>query len=108
MSETPEVWSFGMGSYGRLGHGDTTNQLSPTPLRALRGKPVAGVAAGTDHCLVCRDSLTPGVAPPPWGGWVGFWRMGGTSPPAGARVRQGFFKFGTWRVRPWWGGVGAV
>eukprot|EP00667_Euglena_gracilis_P001254 EG_transcript_1253 len=52
MSETPEVWSFGMGSYGRLGHGDTTNQLSPTPLRALRGKPIAGVAAGTDHCLV--------------------------------------------------------
>eukprot|EP00668_Euglena_longa_P014422 GGOE01018412.1.p1 GENE.GGOE01018412.1~~GGOE01018412.1.p1 ORF type:complete len:985 (+),score=336.01 GGOE01018412.1:29-2956(+) len=56
MSETPEVWSFGMGSYGRLGHGDTTNQFSPSPLRALRGKPVVGVAAGLDHCLVWTSS----------------------------------------------------
>mmetsp|Transcript_28803 Transcript_28803/g.51702 ORF Transcript_28803/g.51702 Transcript_28803/m.51702 type:complete len:989 (-) Transcript_28803:130-3096(-) len=46
------MWSFGNGSYGRLGHGDTTNQFNPTLIRSLRGKIIAGAASGGDHCIV--------------------------------------------------------
>lgn len=41
-----EVFSFGFGSYGQLGHGDTSHKLTPTPVSALKGKNVAGISCG--------------------------------------------------------------
>eukprot|EP01043_Picozoa_sp_COSAG02_P104430 COSAG02_NODE_40427_length_405_cov_2.944444_1_plen_83_part_10 len=45
------VFSFGYGNYGRLGHGDTANQLSPVQIQSL-GTDNAMVAAGGYHSLV--------------------------------------------------------
>jgi len=40
------VFSFGIGSDGRLGHGDEENQLFPRPIEVLRGKRVHTITAG--------------------------------------------------------------
>ena len=46
LTEAGELYSFGWGEYGLLGHGDRTNQLTPRRIEALRGTPIAAVAAG--------------------------------------------------------------
>ena len=46
-----ELYSFGCRYFGVLGHGDTTPQLTPRRIEALRGTPVSAVAAGTVHTL---------------------------------------------------------
>lgn len=43
---TSEVYTFGCGSYGRLGHGDHKHQNFPKVVAALRGKPIIQVACG--------------------------------------------------------------
>jgi len=56
------VWSWGTGSYGRLGHGDQQRQLLPKKIEAFAGQRVAAVSAGT-HCL----ALTADGAVFTWG-----------------------------------------
>jgi regulator of chromosome condensation len=46
------VYAFGLGEYGRLGHGDGNNQLTPKVIEALRSVRVCAVAAGGAHNLV--------------------------------------------------------
>ena len=46
-----ELYSFGRGGHGQLGHGDTTHQLTPRRIEALRGTPISAVAAGGAHTL---------------------------------------------------------
>ena len=46
-----EVWSWGQGAYGELGHGDQQNQLLPKKLEAFAGQRVVTVSAGSDHSL---------------------------------------------------------
>ena len=43
------VWSWGWGDYGRLGHGDTQDQLLPKKVEALASQRVVAVSAGRDH-----------------------------------------------------------
>lgn len=56
----PEDWqlyTFGSGECGRLGHGDDVDRLVPTPVAALEGKPVLDVALGDHHSLVLVGEL---------------------------------------------------
>ena len=52
LSEAGEVFSFGSGSNGQLGHGDWVNQHTPRPIAALQGVRVGAVAAGGWRSLV--------------------------------------------------------
>jgi alpha-tubulin suppressor-like RCC1 family protein len=44
-----QLFTWGSGEYGRLGHGDEIRQASPKLVDTLNGKPVASVAAGGFH-----------------------------------------------------------
>lgn len=46
-----EVWSWGRGSEGQLGHGDQLPRLQPLCIKALTGDEVIKVAAGSHHSL---------------------------------------------------------
>ena len=45
------LWSWGCGTSGSLGHGDTQLQLLPKKVEALAGLRVIAVSAGTSHSL---------------------------------------------------------
>ncbi|MHA6480896.1 RCC1 domain-containing protein [Paenibacillus sp. strain BS8-2] len=47
LTEDGDVYSFGSGANGRLGHGDTANRAVPTKIAALDGENVVAIAAGT-------------------------------------------------------------
>ena len=65
------VWSWGMGYFGRLGHGDQQNQLLPKKVEAFAGRRVVFVSAGMAHSL----ALTADGAVWSWG--YGVWgRLG--------------------------------
>ncbi|XP_035532247.1 alsin-like isoform X3 [Morone saxatilis] len=46
-----EVWSWGRGSEGQLGHGDQLARLQPLCIKPLTGEEVIQVAAGSHHSL---------------------------------------------------------
>ncbi|KAK3575470.1 hypothetical protein QTP86_026856 [Hemibagrus guttatus] len=46
-----EVWSWGEGQEGQLGHGDVLPRLQPLCIKSLSGKEVIRVAAGALHSL---------------------------------------------------------
>ncbi|KAI4876025.1 hypothetical protein NFI96_002868 [Prochilodus magdalenae] len=46
-----EVWSWGRGQEGQLGHGDLLPRLQPLCIKCLSGKEVVRVAAGALHSL---------------------------------------------------------
>ena len=45
-----DLWSWGVGSYGNLGHGDTLNRAEPHPVQAMRGRTVIA-KAGAKHSI---------------------------------------------------------
>ena len=69
------VWSWGLGSDGRLGHGDEQDQLLPKKIEAFTGWRVVAVSAGSDRSL----ALTADGAVWSWGcGWTGLLGHGDT------------------------------
>uniref|UniRef100_A0A8C9Z812 Alsin Rho guanine nucleotide exchange factor ALS2 n=1 Tax=Sander lucioperca TaxID=283035 RepID=A0A8C9Z812_SANLU len=46
-----EVWSWGHGEHGQLGHGDGLARLQPLCIKSLNNKEVVRVAAGAHHSL---------------------------------------------------------
>ena len=63
------IWSWGYGGEGRLGHGDTQNQLLPKKIEALAGQRVLAVSAGQSHSI----AITADGAVSSWGlGGFGF------------------------------------
>ncbi|XP_034467527.1 alsin isoform X3 [Hippoglossus hippoglossus] len=46
-----EVWSWGHGEHGQLGHGDNQARLQPLCIKSLNSKEVVRVAAGAGHSL---------------------------------------------------------
>ncbi|XP_053170323.1 alsin isoform X1 [Scomber japonicus] len=46
-----EVWSWGHGEHGQLGHGDNLARLQPLCIKSLNNKEVVRVAAGANHSL---------------------------------------------------------
>ena len=57
------VWSWGRGGWGQLGHADGQSQLLPKKIEALAGQRVIAVSAGRAHSL----ALTAGGAVWSWG-----------------------------------------
>ena len=51
LSADGNVWSWGFGGRGRLGHGDEQVQLLPKKVEALAGQRVVAVAAGAYHSI---------------------------------------------------------
>ncbi|XP_043928839.1 E3 ubiquitin-protein ligase MYCBP2 [Protopterus annectens] len=51
LMETGDVYTFGYGQHGQLGHGDVNSRASPTLVQALPG-PSIQVAAGSNHTAV--------------------------------------------------------
>jgi len=54
-TEAGELFTFGEGEFGLLGHGGTQNELVPRLVGALAGKKVVGAAAGDRHTAVWTD-----------------------------------------------------
>ncbi|KAL5539709.1 hypothetical protein UlMin_043746, partial [Ulmus minor] len=46
-----EVYSWGWGDFGRLGHGNSSDLLTPQPIKALQGLRIKQIACGDSHCL---------------------------------------------------------
>ncbi|XP_057419618.1 ultraviolet-B receptor UVR8 isoform X2 [Lotus japonicus] len=46
-----EVYSWGWGDFGRLGHGNSSDLFIPQPIRALQGIRIKQIACGDSHCL---------------------------------------------------------
>jgi len=55
VTDNGDVYSFGFGSNGRLGHGDTDSQTTPKLIDALDNLNIVQVAAGSVHSLALTD-----------------------------------------------------
>ena len=58
MNFSGELYSWGKGRYGRLGHGDSEDQTKPKLVEALLGYRVIDVACGSgdaqvSHSIIC-------------------------------------------------------
>jgi len=53
LTQAGKVYTFGKGTYGRLGHGDQSDKLLPTLVQdlVLADDPIVDIGAGTDHSL---------------------------------------------------------
>ena len=51
-----DVWSWGSGEGGRLGHGDTADREQPAPVLALKGRNIIRVAAGPTYSAAVASS----------------------------------------------------
>ncbi|KAM3270288.1 ultraviolet-B receptor UVR8 isoform X1 [Capsicum chacoense] len=46
-----QVYSWGWGDFGRLGHGNSSDLFTPQPIKALHGTRIKQIACGDSHCL---------------------------------------------------------
>ncbi|XXG87075.1 hypothetical protein AAC387_Pa11g1857 [Persea americana] len=46
-----QVYSWGWGDFGRLGHGNSSDLFTPLPIKALLGIQIKQIACGDSHCL---------------------------------------------------------
>ncbi|KAA8549856.1 hypothetical protein F0562_001540 [Nyssa sinensis] len=62
LTSRTEVYTWGKGANGRLGHGDTDDRNSPTLVEALRDKQVKSIACGTNFtATICLHKWVSGV-----------------------------------------------
>ncbi|KAJ4977997.1 hypothetical protein NE237_008777 [Protea cynaroides] len=62
LTSRTEVYTWGKGANGRLGHGDTDDRNSPSLVEALKDKQVKGIACGTDFtAAICLHKWVSGV-----------------------------------------------
>ncbi|ERN08779.1 ultraviolet-B receptor UVR8 [Amborella trichopoda] len=51
-SESPfQVYSWGWGDFGRLGHGNSSDLFTPRPIKSLQGLKIKQITCGDSHCL---------------------------------------------------------
>jgi hypothetical protein len=55
ITKTGEVFTWGKGKYGRLGHGDKSDQETPKRVEALVGVKATMVSCGDRHTAVCTE-----------------------------------------------------
>ncbi|KAL1503593.1 hypothetical protein AB1Y20_012070 [Prymnesium parvum] len=78
LTEQGDVFTWGIGERGQLGHGDLENRKTPTPLLGLQGTPIGSIAAGEAHTIACA---LDGSATWSWGaGHYGQLGVGGLDP----------------------------
>lgn len=58
VSSNGELWSWGNGNNGRLGHGDTLSKTTPERVKHLENKHVVHCAGGGSHSLCVVDNGT--------------------------------------------------
>ncbi|TMX00184.1 hypothetical protein EJD97_001277 [Solanum chilense] len=58
-----QVYSWGWGDFGRLGHGNSSDLFTPQPIKALHGIRIKQIACGDSHCL----AVTMGGEVQSWG-----------------------------------------
>jgi alpha-tubulin suppressor-like RCC1 family protein len=46
-----QVYSWGWGDFGRLGHGNSSDVFTPQAVKALQGLKIMQIACGDSHCL---------------------------------------------------------
>ncbi|KAI8526045.1 hypothetical protein RHMOL_Rhmol13G0278100 [Rhododendron molle] len=62
LTSRTEVFTWGKGANGRLGHGDTDDRNSPTLVEALKDKQVKSIACGTNFtAAICLHKWLSGV-----------------------------------------------
>ncbi|GAV62100.1 RCC1 domain-containing protein/FYVE domain-containing protein/BRX domain-containing protein/Mcp5_PH domain-containing protein/BRX_N domain-containing protein [Cephalotus follicularis] len=62
LTSRTEVYTWGRGTNGRLGHGDTDDRSSPTLVEALKDKQVKSIACGTNFtAAICLHKWVSGV-----------------------------------------------
>ncbi|KAG6679170.1 hypothetical protein I3842_14G116700 [Carya illinoinensis] len=62
LTSRAEVYTWGKGANGRLGHGDIDDRNSPTLVEALRDKQVKGITCGTHFtAAICLHKWVSGV-----------------------------------------------
>lgn len=62
LTSRTEVYTWGKGANGRLGHGDTSDRNSPTLVEALKDKQVKSIACGTHFtAAICLHKWVSGV-----------------------------------------------
>ncbi|KAK3205337.1 hypothetical protein Dsin_019383 [Dipteronia sinensis] len=62
LTSKTEVYTWGKGLNGRLGHGDTDDRNSPTLVEALKDKQVKSIACGTNFtAAICLHKWVSGV-----------------------------------------------
>ncbi|KAG5517412.1 hypothetical protein RHGRI_037971 [Rhododendron griersonianum] len=62
LTSRTEVYTWGKGANGRLGHGDTDDRNSPTLVEALKDKQVKSIACGTNFTTaICLHKWLSGV-----------------------------------------------
>ncbi|XP_058196456.1 PH, RCC1 and FYVE domains-containing protein 1-like [Rhododendron vialii] len=62
LTSRTEVYTWGKGANGRLGHGDTDDRNSPTLVEALKDKQVKSIACGTNFtAAICLHKWLSGV-----------------------------------------------
>jgi len=54
-TDADELFTFGEGGFGKLGHGGQQNESVPRPVQVLAGKKVAGAATAYAHTAVWTD-----------------------------------------------------
>ncbi|XP_041794818.1 probable E3 ubiquitin-protein ligase HERC4 isoform X2 [Chelmon rostratus] len=57
LTKTGEVFTFGSGQYGQLGHNSFSDELRPRLVAELWGAKVTKIACGRHHTLVMTDSM---------------------------------------------------
>jgi alpha-tubulin suppressor-like RCC1 family protein len=55
-TELGELFTFGQGEYGNLGHGEDVDERVPRLVDALVGQKVVGAAAGHQHTAVRTEA----------------------------------------------------
>ncbi|CAN4117972.1 unnamed protein product [Withania somnifera] len=62
LTSRTEVYTWGKGANGRLGHGDTDDRNSPTLVEALKDKQVKSIACGTNFtAAICLHKWVSGI-----------------------------------------------